>query len=75
MKALRILAIASLGALLVGGCVPRFKSIESMESSKTPDSKNPGQGDKYAFGGSADSTGGTQADTSRATSKPKFGGS
>ena len=74
MKTLRLLAIVFLGALLAGGCMPRFKSYESMTSAVTPDSKDPGQGDKYAYGGTASASGGTQPLGSRAATKPKIGG-
>lgn len=75
MKSLRLLALVLIGALLVGGCVPRFKSYESMTSAVTPDSKDPGQGDKYAYGGTASASGGTKPLASRAATKPTIGGS
>lgn len=73
MKSLRLLAVAILGILLIGGCVPRFKSYESMSSAITPDSKDPGQGDKYAYGGTAAASGGLKPLSSRAATKPQIG--
>ncbi len=52
----------------VGGCQPRIKSVESFESTMTPNPKATGATlDPYTYGGTAMASGGTQPQTSFAS--------
>lgn len=60
--------VLALGPLVVTGCQPRLKSLESYQSATTVNpNPMPGKGDKDSFGGIASASGGRVAITSYAT--------
>ncbi len=59
-------------AVLVVGCAPRIKSLESYNSNRTPNPSPTWGGDPHAFNGIGEGSGGVKARTSTATDTASY---
>ena len=73
VKALRVGGLALLALFALAGCNFHVTSIESYQAATTPNPAGGGQGDKYAYGGTAGASGGQHPLTTLPSSKPTIG--